>query len=224
MNSFNNRSSRDRGRDSRGGSGGRSFGNRDRPRPQMHEAVCSECGKKCEVPFKPTGRKPVYCSQCFAKQKEGSSNSSERRSYGRPRFQDKKMFDATCDKCGKRFELPFKPTGSRPVYCSQCFERNNSSLSKNNNQASSQYKEQFDMLNSKLDKLIKALIPVIRAKKEQTKAVAKKIKPLKKEKVVTKKKKVVAKKKVTAKKKKVVAKKKVTAKKKKVVAKKKTKK
>ncbi len=217
MNSFNSRPSRDRGRDSSGGSGRRQFGNRDRPRPQMHEAVCSECGKKCEVPFKPTGRKPVYCSQCFSNQKEGSSNNSERRSYGRPRFQDKKMFDATCDKCGKRFELPFKPTGSRPVYCSQCFERNNSSLGRDNNQATGQYKEQFDMLNSKLDKLIKALVPVVQVKKEQTKTVVKKIKPLKK-KVVVKKKKVAAKKKVA------VKKKKVAVKKKKAVAKKKTKK
>ncbi len=208
MNSFNSRPNRDRGRDSRGGSGGRQFGNRDRPRPQMHEAICSECGKKCEVPFKPTGRKPVYCSQCFSNQKEGSSNNSERRSYERPRFQDKKMFDATCDKCGKRFELPFKPTGSRPVYCSQCFERNNSSLGRDSNKTTSQYKEQFDMLNSKLDKLIKALIPVIQVKREQTKTVVKKIKPLKKEKVVVKKKKVVAKKKAVVKKKKAGSKKK----------------
>ncbi len=215
MNSFSNRSSRDQGKDSRerdfskGGSGRKQFGNRNKPRPQMHEAVCSECGKKCEVPFRPTGSKPVYCSQCFSNQREGSSSSSGRRSYGRPRFQDKKMFDATCDKCGKRFELPFKPTGSRPVYCSQCFERSNSSLGRNSNRAVDQYKEQLDMLNAKLDKLIRALIPVIQVKKEQTKTVVKKTKPLKKKKEVVKKKKVIAKKKkVIVKKKKVVAKKK----------------
>ncbi len=32
---------------------------------EMHKAVCSECKKECEVPFKPTEGKPVYCKECF---------------------------------------------------------------------------------------------------------------------------------------------------------------
>jgi len=36
---------------------------------EMHKAVCSECKKECEVPFKPTEGKPVYCKECFAKRK-----------------------------------------------------------------------------------------------------------------------------------------------------------
>lgn len=48
--------------------GGRDFGQRgDR---EMHHAVCSNCGKDCEVPFKPTGSKPVLCSDCFAKNRD----------------------------------------------------------------------------------------------------------------------------------------------------------
>jgi CxxC-x17-CxxC domain-containing protein len=43
--------------------GGKSFGG---PR-EMHKAKCSECGNECEVPFKPTEGKPVYCKECFAK-------------------------------------------------------------------------------------------------------------------------------------------------------------
>jgi CxxC-x17-CxxC domain-containing protein len=42
--------------------GGRSFGPRE-----MHKAKCSDCGKDCEVPFKPTEGKPVYCRECYAK-------------------------------------------------------------------------------------------------------------------------------------------------------------
>jgi CxxC-x17-CxxC domain-containing protein len=34
---------------------------------EMHKAVCSECGKECEVPFKPTEGKPVYCRDCYNK-------------------------------------------------------------------------------------------------------------------------------------------------------------
>lgn len=60
-----------------GGRGGGRFGGRDggfdRPRPQMHEVTCDKCKKLCEVPFKPTGDKPVFCSDCF--RKEGDSGS-----------------------------------------------------------------------------------------------------------------------------------------------------
>ena len=65
---------------SRGGFGGSRGGFRDRDsgferrRPEMHEVTCAKCGKQCEVPFKPTGDKPVYCSSCF--RTEGDSTSS----------------------------------------------------------------------------------------------------------------------------------------------------
>jgi len=36
---------------------------------EMHKAVCSECKKACEVPFKPTAGKPVFCKECYAKKK-----------------------------------------------------------------------------------------------------------------------------------------------------------
>lgn len=31
-----------------------------------HQATCSECGKRCEVPFRPVNGKPVYCNDCFS--------------------------------------------------------------------------------------------------------------------------------------------------------------
>lgn len=43
-------------------------------RPQMHDAVCAKCGADCKVPFRPTGNKPVYCSNCFEKESKGNSN------------------------------------------------------------------------------------------------------------------------------------------------------
>lgn len=47
------------------------FGERrfDRGPREMHKAVCSECKKECEVPFKPTEGKPVFCRECFAKKR-----------------------------------------------------------------------------------------------------------------------------------------------------------
>ncbi|MEK6913470.1 MAG: CxxC-x17-CxxC domain-containing protein [Nanoarchaeota archaeon] len=49
--------------------------NNDRPRQggfnseprEMHKAICSECKKECQVPFKPTPGKDVFCQECFAK-------------------------------------------------------------------------------------------------------------------------------------------------------------
>ena len=38
---------------------------------EMFSAVCAECGAECQVPFKPTEGKPVFCSACFATKKNG---------------------------------------------------------------------------------------------------------------------------------------------------------
>lgn len=45
------------------------FGDRgfDRGPREMHKAVCTECKQECEVPFKPTQGKPVFCRECFQK-------------------------------------------------------------------------------------------------------------------------------------------------------------
>ena len=81
-------------RSNRSGSGrfGGDFRRRDSGRRQMHKAVCDECGKDCEVPFKPSGDKPIYCSECFEKKEGGSSRRSERRS---PRRSDSGKRDDT---------------------------------------------------------------------------------------------------------------------------------
>ncbi len=74
---FNRGNSRGGSRDGsgfRGNSGGgfnrggsRDGGGFDRGPREMHKATCAECNKECEVPFKPTGDKPVYCRECFQK-------------------------------------------------------------------------------------------------------------------------------------------------------------
>ncbi len=45
-----------------GGRGGRMG---DRGERQMFTTTCSSCGKPAEVPFRPSGDKPVYCKDCF---------------------------------------------------------------------------------------------------------------------------------------------------------------
>jgi CxxC-x17-CxxC domain-containing protein len=51
-------------------SGGYSTGY-GRPERQMYTAVCSDCGGEARVPFQPRGDKPVYCSDCFSRQRGG---------------------------------------------------------------------------------------------------------------------------------------------------------
>ena len=38
---------------------------RERPQREMFDAVCAECGGTARVPFRPSGARPVYCSNCF---------------------------------------------------------------------------------------------------------------------------------------------------------------
>jgi len=43
-------------------------GSRD-PR-EMHKAICADCKNECEVPFKPSEDRPVYCGDCFRKHRK----------------------------------------------------------------------------------------------------------------------------------------------------------
>ncbi len=42
---------------------------------EMHPVVCAECGKDTTVPFQPRGDRPVYCSDCFSKQRTSVRSS-----------------------------------------------------------------------------------------------------------------------------------------------------
>ncbi|WP_027355380.1 zinc-ribbon domain containing protein [Desulfofundulus thermocisternus] len=39
---------------------------------QMYDTFCSSCGAPTQVPFKPTGRKPIYCRECMAVNRRAS--------------------------------------------------------------------------------------------------------------------------------------------------------
>ena len=42
----------------------------DRGSREEFDAVCSDCGQPCKVPFKPTEGRPVYCRECFRKHRK----------------------------------------------------------------------------------------------------------------------------------------------------------
>lgn len=62
--------------------GDRMGGGRDFQRTRV---ICASCGKSCEVPFKPTSNKPVYCENCFGKSEKGSDRGSSRSRFSRDR-------------------------------------------------------------------------------------------------------------------------------------------
>jgi CxxC-x17-CxxC domain-containing protein len=150
----NNRSGGGRSGQRYGGrdSGRRSFGGRDSART-MYKATCAECGNDCEVPFQPSGDRPVYCSKCFEKMsnEDGSSRGSDKRNYRISRFEE------------RRTSLPADGIGNATV------------------QLSGQIVEQLRSLNTKLDKIISALEPkvaesrVIETKAKKSKASKKKV-------------------------------------------------
>lgn len=44
----------------------------------LYDAVCAECRNKCQVPFRPNGKKPVLCRDCF-----GGNEGGEKKPFRR---------------------------------------------------------------------------------------------------------------------------------------------
>ncbi len=134
-NFFNERNSGRRG-------GGRS------ERPTMHRAVCDKCGKDCEVPFKPSGDKPIYCSRCFEnvepkRESRDSRGGGRSRDYGRDNSRD----------YGRDNSRDYKKTETTSVDISPL-------------------KDQLSSINTKLD----VLIDILKTKEEvKPKKVVKKV-------------------------------------------------
>lgn len=104
----------------------------------------------------------------------GNRSGGGNRNFGKPRFNNdrKEMYSATCAHCGKQCEVPFRPTGNKPVLCRDCFQHNRSfdvrrpergsfdrpQFNREDNQQPN-YQVQFDALNAKMDKILSLLIP-----------------------------------------------------------------
>ena len=110
---------------SRFGGGGSRFGS-DRGPVTMHKATCSECNKACEVPFRPSGDKPIYCNDCFSAKRGGEAPREPRGgSFGG-------------DRAPRR---DFAPRGDSSTSSLQV----------------SEVKKQLEFLGMKIDRLVKAI-------------------------------------------------------------------
>lgn len=107
-----------------GGGDHRSSG--DRGPVTMHDAICSKCGKDCEVPFRPTGDKPIYCNDCFSENRDRGGRSP-RREFGSS-----------------------AQAGSRPLMRSSFGENRGGGVS-------DEVKKQLEFLGLKIDRLTKVV-------------------------------------------------------------------
>ncbi|HEX3027701.1 MAG TPA: zinc-ribbon domain containing protein [Clostridia bacterium] len=81
--------------------------------------VCKDCGNTFvftaeEQDFfaeKGFTNEPTRCKSCRAAKRNGG------------RTNDREMFPAVCSACGKKTQVPFRPSGDKPVYCSDCFSK-----------------------------------------------------------------------------------------------------
>ena len=106
--------------------------------------TCTDCGvdfvfSASEQEFfaqKGFSSAPKRCSSCRAQRRAsgngggyasgmggGGYGASSGGGYGGGGYSrgPREMFDAVCARCGKDTQVPFRPTGARPVYCSDCF-------------------------------------------------------------------------------------------------------
>ena len=113
--STNRTSNRDANRDRRSS---------DRRSLQLYTTTCDKCKREKQVPFKPTGVKPVFCRDCFQDQKpQGRSRRFSETSRRGTVEKTKQLHTVTCMKCKRETQVPFKPTGIKPVYCRECFQK-----------------------------------------------------------------------------------------------------
>jgi len=82
--------------------------------------VCKECGNEFlftvqeQEFFAEKGflNEPARCLSCRRARKQAAANRGERQ-----------LYTVNCSSCGAETQVPFKPTGIKPVYCRDCFQR-----------------------------------------------------------------------------------------------------
>jgi CxxC-x17-CxxC domain-containing protein len=75
---------------------------------------------------------PRRCPSCRSARKSARNEGGGGGGYNRGggggggRDQHRQMYEVTCAECGQQTQVPFQPRGDRPVYCSNCFRRDDS--------------------------------------------------------------------------------------------------
>ena len=87
---------------------------------------CRDCGSDFEFTAseqefyaeKGFTNEPGRCPSCRAARKQSGGGNRSRGGFGGGQ---REMFSAVCAECGTETQVPFQPSGERPVYCRDCF-------------------------------------------------------------------------------------------------------
>jgi len=85
---------------------------------------CKDCGSEFlftvqEQEFyaeKGFQNEPARCLSCRRARKQQTSDRGGNRG-------ERQLYTVNCSSCGVETQVPFKPTGVRPVYCRECFQK-----------------------------------------------------------------------------------------------------
>jgi CxxC-x17-CxxC domain-containing protein len=101
---------------------------------ELFKTTCTACHKSCEVPFRPSSDKPVYCRECFAKTNAENDSRFGGRSESRGN-------DFRRDARPQRFERPSYQEDARPA----------------RDTSGEDMKRQFTKLEAKIDSILEIL-------------------------------------------------------------------
>ena len=91
-------------------------------------------------------------SRSFNKRYDEGRDSG--RNYNR---REVEMTKVICSSCGVECEVPFKPNSDKPIFCNDCFAKNGKGSSDRGPRSSATPNKSLDIINEKLDKIMKAL-------------------------------------------------------------------
>lgn len=88
---------------------------------RSYPIVCTLCGEKARVPFKPRRDQKVFCPDCF-KFKREEINKKKQRQSPRKKHGTRVTFPIVCAQCGTKETLDYVPKGValHEVMCSEC--------------------------------------------------------------------------------------------------------
>ena len=82
--------------------------------------ACRDCGE--EFTFT-AGEQEFYATKGFENDPSRCQACRSAKRQQRDGYRaNRQMFAVTCDECGCETEVPFNPTGDKPVYCRTCFQ------------------------------------------------------------------------------------------------------
>ena len=87
--------------------------------------TCRDCGAEftfsaSEQQFfaeKGFTNEPSRCASCRSARRNGGAQGG--------RSSERQMYEVICDGCGATTQVPFQPRGDRPVYCRDCYAKQN---------------------------------------------------------------------------------------------------